>query len=1463
MPSFREFRVWGRDSKRRETEGKCYIGETICLEGWLYDDKNEPMANEEIEIEVEKHKGVIHPKKEWSVTTNEKGKFSLTLSTGENTFFDKVTRYDFRVYYVTAWPKYIEAKETLWIVKRPTYLEFTQEPLKYMDPEHYVWITLYLKDAIDESPLQNVSVTIKRVRPYDYEDVDKEEEWSRVIWSYREATDSEGKVRFIFTSTEPYGKNKLCWELTEGWSGLDIYEQPYLVYRGKRLEEDYIIVTIGIETKLELRTYELEDIEQFYAWGTYLRPKAILTKEGEPYPNQVVHFSVYRPKEGVETPTEDEKDWELERTYTALTDSKGIATTPYTERIENPKTLKYRAVKVEYEGTLPVLNSKDFKWWTIDKRETDLVIGTPWKDPSGNWHREEEEVKDTIPAGSTLEVSIKLIDAISKNPLGEGYDIVIRTMLPRQDEFVEVGTFKTNISGIVTYSLAMPVKGTYWIEAESKETDDYKASPPRRRSKTAGKSLCKFIYVGDTGDALVGEEFRLAWKLVDHFDENKTIEGVPVVLRYTSETGVLKTEFEEQVTDSEGVVSWTWKPLLEETGEYKFYLEWKERYENDFYEAPGCYYKKDESGTGYATDEEGNYILVEDDRGTTTIKVPKEPSYLTLDGSTSLTIEKEEKYSGTLTTRGDKGIENAVVEVYLDATDEEVLNKEESKLFATVYTDEKGEYSFVWTPKLEEVGTHTLKAYYRGDSYEPSNICTLEVVVEMKESSIEWDISDTTPVPSCKMWVEGYLLEREMAPVVERSGQKIELEIRRGEWSKKYSTTTKSGYQAGYFKIEFTSPSEEGTYEAIVRWEGSTEYGWKPTDDSKHTIVFTVEKETPRLVLAVPDTVIDSKKFRVSGALISYHGATLKGLKLTLSKDGESVSKTIEDESGIVSIEREESVGTYTYTLSFEGSYQLKSTETSRTFYVIPEPDYTRPVYEIRVYDRKEGEKSISPLERVIEFNIERSIASEADAFTIALDNKDLYYYDRESGESKVKRGDLVVLRTGYMPKSGTLDWSKLPVALGGVVEETSMKFTSRGRVLTVKGQDYTLYLKSVVVDESYTKKSPYYILAEGLDKKVTRDREPPSSPSVGDYWKDLSQTPAKWYKWNGSEWVESLPSIFIVAEVEDLFDFNIIAPSGYPYRKTLSFDNKSLLECLKRVRTECNELRAGKEEYEFFIKSEDLATKKQVFVFRPKLASQLSCESLEMGKNILEFNLVEDNSVVRNKVRVLGAYVPVETTESFKWTPMGEHGELGKTFYLEHGRIVNIASLTIGGQIAEEGVTEGKASYEVDYELGQIRLNEEPSEGTLIEVKYTYRERLLPEGGELAGIDYEKGWWTDSSSRDSYTLGKYRTLVIETNLESREELDSLSETLLKSLNKPLKAKQLRTRGLFLTNPGDEILFKYDAMNIEERNKVVKLSHSMSKRGGFVTSVTLEELVPELGDIIANKIGEEIWFRVL
>lgn len=717
-------------------------------------------------------------------------------------------------------------------------------------------------------------------------------------------------------------------------------------------------------------------------------------------------------------------------------------------------------------------------------------------------------------------------------------------------------------------------------------------------------------------------------------------------------------------------------------------------------------------------------------------------------------------------------------------------------------TDENGQYTFEWRPTVEELGNWTITVNYDGDTEYESCTNNTAVTIEKKTGSITYSINHVEPVPEADMVIEGYLLEEQM----EEKGDEV-ISLYKNSDLIMSTLTSNEDWNRGYFKLEFSAPMTLGEYTYKIKWEGDEE--WKAIEETED---IEVKKEIPSVVLSVPDTVIEEADFIVGVAFLSFNGGVVEGLKPSVYDVDEVPPMVIQeldlDADGIDRITERVQCGTHNWGLGFDGNYQLNSidpTTQSKSFKAITKPDLSRPKFQVKIYDSDDVEKgTISPLDKISSLQLNRNIAPEADSYSIKLDNKDSYYSD------KTERGDRVSIYLGYEP----IVWTDTPLALRGIVEDTERSLTSKGELYTIKGQDYMLYLKNAIVDKQYRDKTPYYVLTDSTE------------------------------------------NIFKEAGLDDDFNFEIVAPKGWSDRGYFTFDGKSVLDCIKDIKDRCE--KSGVE-YEFFVKSD--ATK-PIFILRPKLASPLSSEVLEIGKNVSTIRITDEISPVRNKIRVRGAKLPTEQTDKFDWYPDGAEGEQylisGTTFYLTYGDIIQVSFLAIDGVKKEEGV-----DYTLDSLVGTINLTEEPKEGVEVEVNYKYRKRIECVGGELTeGYSPTTGWWTDTNSINNVTWGKPRELSITTELEDVVELDSIAKALLLEYRDPVQYSKISTRGLFLSEAGYDVKIIYSDEGINEYQKIATLNQAFSKTKGFVSNVDLQEISPSIGSVISKIIGGDIWFRI-
>lgn len=850
----------------------------------------------------------------------------------------------------------------------------------------------------------------------------------------------------------------------------------------------------------------------------------------------------------------------------------------------------------------------------------------------------------------------------------------------------------------------------------------------------------------------VGEEALLRFRLIRNFTGEGLGPGYEITL--TRDTVAHSADDYPKTTDATGWVEYPWdwngtSPSKEQLGDNHLWAGWK----GDADYGPSI--KK------------------------VTIKVPKKSTMVTTpEGPTVLTIGQEGTWTGNLLDTsvdpsvGIKGIRLGVLK-----------NGEEWS--ETLATDEEGEFSFSWTPKIEDrideedTGyTFTIK-FLGTNEYEESYNNKLKVMVIRKTAELSYKLSDDHPVPEASMKIDGWLLDNQLIGLVGKT-----IELYKDDVLFDSTVTSSELGQEGYFEFSFDAPTTVKAYTFSLRWVGDTTE-WSPI---QYDFQVTVTKEIPIVYLSIPHTSVENTDFRLSACLISYHGAEVGSQTLKVYDiDAESVVDSgVTDTDGFLKLLQSLSKGDYNWRIDYDGSYQLEAkSSTPATFYVIEEPDYTRPKFLVRLYDSSGTEKDISPLEDIISLNLSRSTIPEADTFSTGLNNKDSKY----SGE--VAKGDRLGIYLAYEPTN----WSKVPLAIRGMVEEIGRSLSTKGETLTLKGQDYALLLKNRwITDTKYEGKTPHYILTDTVE------------------------------------------SIFKKTNLDTEFDFDIVAPNGWPNKTNFSFDKKSILDCLKEIRDRSTELMGR--EYEFFVVSKEV---KPLLVFRPKLASPISCEELEVGKNVINAELKDVISSIKNRVQVTGAKKPFQEIMSFP------NVEANRTiFWLEQFDVRVISVGVDSGEGSQKKEEQVEKDYIVNSQEGEVIFLQAPPEGSTVEITFEYPKKIICEG------EAGSHWWINQESIDN---NEQRDFILPTSIENVEELDKLAKAILLAYKDPILAIKLKTKGLFMTEAGYDVEFKYSTEGLDSFYKIVNLDQNFTKGGGFISTVNLVERLPDIGEIIAGVIG--------
>lgn len=1259
------------------------------------------------------------------VSVDEDGKFSVEIKKGIGSYFTlpKAELYKFRC---GSYELMLEMKENRYLewIPRCSYFKLTKAPeTKLMKTTCYAYSLL---DALTEETLKKAH-TYKRLWRGDTPE-DCQESWTE------ERPESLSIYHRWFDPSVPkwvYGIQWLKWI----WNGDDYYA-PTQELRWIEDEEEKAVqaLEIRVGTPTLLTISGITEEEQY--WGKQVGFTAeLIDKEKGGIVNKSFHISI---KYGETLYWEDDwtgsgsKGWTIPSTWAG-------------------KKCTIEASFIGSPGIAPhYIASEDWKEFNVVKKPIKLTITTPttYIPPGETEEREVDGPIWEVPLGSKATYGYTLKDATDDSPL------ISKTIAVKfkKEEAEVTDTLVTGEEGDVSkqwvFTSGNGFSTGYWIHTASYAGDTgYQAGEAETPSSLGiGKEPPRLEYkwkIGagewQTGDCTikVGEEGTFEWTLKRSITTDP-ITGADIMVTWR---GGEHTSFGTKTTDGNGKVTYPWTPTDEEVGETMLQAS----YDGDTYAA---------------RIDEGRKV-----------EVLKIETSISLTGPTILVLEGKSSYEGILTeVPSSAGVEGASIEIYKDKQD--WVDEEEP--WKTETTDNTGKYIFYWTPEVIDLGTHILYVRFEEDDIHLACDTELTIGIEKKTGTISYKLSDDQPVPEASMWINGWLLDEQFAC---KGGETIELYKDDVLFD---STTTSSELgKKGYFEFSFDAPTEVKAYTFSLRWAGDAE--WKAI---QHDFQITVAKESPVVYLSIPHTSVEDTDFRLSACLISYHGAEVGSQTLEVYDiDAESiVDSGVTDTDGFLKLLQSLSKGDYNWRIDYDGSYQLEAkSSTPVAFYLIEEPDYTRPKFLVRLYDSAGTEKDISPLEDIISLTLSRSTVPEADTFSTGLNNKDSKYSEG------VARGDRVGIYLAYEPTN----WSKVPLAIRGIVEETGRGLSTKGEILTLKGQDYTLLLKNRwITDAKYKGETPHYILTDTVE------------------------------------------SIFKKTDLDTEFDFDIVAPNGWPNKTNFSFDKKSILDCLKEIRDRSTELMGR--EYEFFVVSKEV---KPLLVFRPKLASPISCEVLEVGKDVINAELKDVISSIKNRVQITGAKKPFQESKSFP-----NIGANQTIFDLEHSD-VRVLYLGVDDQKKEEGV---EKDFRVDSFSGMVIFEQPPPEGSTIDVTFEYLEEIVCEG------DDGSHWWINQESIDN---NEQRDFILPTSIENIEELDKLAKAILLAYKDPILAIKLKTKGLFMAEAGYDVKFKYSTEGLDDFYKIVNLDQSFTKGGGFVSTVNLIERLPDIGEIIAGVIG--------
>jgi len=808
----------------------------------------------------------------------------------------------------------------------------------------------------------------------------------------------------------------------------------------------------------------------------------------------------------------------------------------------------------------------------------------------------------------------------------------------------------------------------------------------------------------------------------------------------------------------------------------------------------------------------------------------------------------------------------------LDTSEEEYTDYSNNYKIATVETETKGVFRFVWDvsvydPRVEQdepfadVDPFDIGCQIDVDGYEIDTHSYGEegkdMNIERKTPTLDYDYSDNNPVPYSdiededneEFIVEGMLMEGDELSYVPIGDFDLKLhinDVKVAETETDTDIVDEGMFDFSISKDEFTDGVNDLKLKVV---EDSDEF-----KDIEEEWNIEVEKEQPKLSYSLPETVYENELLRHSIFLISEHGGDVSDREIVIKQVVEGSDDIIvsdsnqainsdnkTNENGYLAFEQEMTKGEYEFYAVYEAETtdQFLPSETDpQTIKVIEEPDYSKPDFRVKHSDNiyTSDVKSI---------NVDRETRAKSDTFRLEFDNENGKYNDT------FDHNDDIEIELRYKGN----DFEDLPLMFSGYIENINTEVDSTGDTIILEGFDESEKLKNrVIYDRIYRKEDGWT-----PQKIITKTDEEEEEDEV-------------------------IKGILDFKNIYDDFDIDkVIAPDGWPNRITIGFSDDTIYSALDDLRERSEALKDMR--YKLIIKPK--RDSQDQIIFRPDPEhNPMASKPLKIGDNIInaEFNSVDYE--LKNRVKVIGDYETkkrikpdeydieeqpenIYTHNDKKYMKVNSNYKRSISIPYRIREVNEIEIIPLYGlsrddisledDIVEEVsyTIDSDEDYTVNEDVGIIELSEDKAltYGDLFRVEYK------------ADILHESGWVEDTDSIDKHGLNEYIRDERIKGVTDEEDLNEIANSILNEYKDSKQEIELETLGMLLAYPGDDIKLEKpsgggDVLGVfdgadEKIYTINKVEYNFTRNSGFTTRFILLEKLKDIEEIIANLI--DMW----